>query len=144
MSIDPNNPVVKLCAQGVQAEMQGRVTEAADLYMQAWDSRTNENESCIAAHYVARVQSDVAQALHWNTTALFHAGQVTDDLIAAFYPSLYLNVGKSYEDMGEYEDAKKYYLLGAEKVSLLPDDKLGNMTKDAIKRGLDRIAALQV
>jgi hypothetical protein len=38
MEIDPNNSVVRLCAEGIAAEMQGRWDEATRLYREAWEA----------------------------------------------------------------------------------------------------------
>src|ERR1700747_1626744 len=59
MEIDPNNPVVRLCAGGGAAEMKGRVDEATRLYREAWEAweaRQDDYEACIVSHYLARVQ----------------------------------------------------------------------------------------
>ncbi len=137
--VDPDNEVVKLCAAGIQAEMEGRHSEASRLYIQAWQQRTNDYEACIVAHYMARIQPDAAGMLHWNLEALAHADKVGDESVDAFYPSLYLNVGKAYEDLRDVLNARKYYELGDIKCSILPDNDLGNITRDAIRRGLTRV-----
>ena len=139
MSVDPNNEVVKLCAAGIEAEMAGRHEEARLIYGEAWERRSNDYESCIVAHYVARIQTSPQELLHWNKQALTYADKVGDSSVQSFYPSLYLNVAKAYEDMGDRATAQEYYQLGAEKCSMLPDDQLGNMTRDAIRRGLERV-----
>jgi hypothetical protein len=49
MEIDPNNPVVKLCAEGIAEEIAGRAGEAAKLYEQACEIRSDDYEACIGA-----------------------------------------------------------------------------------------------
>ena len=67
MSImDPNNPVVKLCVAGMQAESEGRRDDARLLFDQAWQASTNDFEACMAAHHVARHQPDAQASFHWN------------------------------------------------------------------------------
>ncbi len=78
MEIDPNNPVVRLCAAGISAEMAGRLDEAAGLYQQAWDARADDYDACIVAHYLARVQRTPSEALRWNQESLRHAEAVND------------------------------------------------------------------
>ncbi len=56
--MDPNNPIVLLCARGIQAEQEGRMTDAHSSYEEAWGARSNDFEGCIAAHYLARTQTD--------------------------------------------------------------------------------------
>ena len=52
--MDPNNPVVQLCAQGMRAESEGRNTDARALFQQAWETATDDYGACVAAHYIAR------------------------------------------------------------------------------------------
>jgi hypothetical protein len=139
--IDPNNPVVKLCAVGIAEEMAGRREEAAKLYQDAWDSRTNDYESCIAAHYVARLQSTPEDTLHWNSEALRFAELANDSALRPFFPSLYLNLGKSHEDLKNPADARKFYLLAVEAADVLPDGEYGATVKRGIRAGLERIAS---
>ena len=68
--------------------------------------------------------------------------KVIEDDIQDFYPSLYLNVGKSYEDLGNWEEARRYYQLGANKTYLLPDTELGKVTSKGIANGIERISAI--
>lgn len=140
MGIDPNNPVVQLCASGIIAEKAGRLDEAAKLYQVAWDAKTNDFESCIAAHYVARVQPTPEDALYWNSEALRFGEQATDEDMSGFFPSLYLNLGKGYEDLGKFADAKRFYLLAENKLSALPNDTYAETVKRGIRNGVERVA----
>ena len=76
MEIDPNNPVVRLCAAGVAAEMQGRLDEATRLYREAWEARQDDYEACIVSHYLARVQRTPNEVLAWNQESLRYADAV--------------------------------------------------------------------
>lgn len=138
MAIDPENPVVQLCAKGIQEEMSGNIVAASALYTQAWEQKTTDYEAAIVAHYMARIQTTTEDVLHWNQQALRHADKVGDDSIHAFYPSLHLNIGKAYEDLGDIAEAIKNYEMGSAKADLLPDDPLGNLTREALARGLER------
>ena len=114
MQIDSNNPVVKLCIQGTQAEFNGDIAQARALYLQAWELAGDDYEACVAAHYVARHQGDPAEEFHWNQEALKRAKASNDERVQAFYPSLYLNMGQSHEKLGDQAAAKHYYDLAAE------------------------------
>ncbi len=109
MSIDLDNPVIKLCLEGTQAEFRGRMDEAQRLYQRAWEISTDDYEACIAAHYVARHQPTLQETLRWNQIALDHAEAAPDDRVGKFYPSLYLNLGRSYERLGDQAEAQRYY-----------------------------------
>ena len=112
--MDPTNPVLQLCIQGTEAEYQHRPDDARALYQQAWNSATDDYEACIAAHYVARFQDTPEETFRWNQEALNRADAVNDERVKAFYPSLYVNMGKSYEELGKVEEAKRFYALAAE------------------------------
>ncbi len=111
--MNPNNPVVKLCVEGTQAEFKGRIDEAKALYRQAWEAAQDDFEACVAAHYVARHQEDPEERLRWNQIALERANAAADDQVRAFYPSLFLNMGQSHQLLGHPEEAKRYYDLAA-------------------------------
>lgn len=109
-----DNLVIQLCVEGTQAEFRGEIEVARALYQQAWEVAQDDFEACIAAHYVARHQADPAQRLHWNQIALDRANAVGDDRVLAFYPSLFLNMGQSFELLGNPDEARRYYDQAAE------------------------------
>jgi hypothetical protein len=111
--MDLDNPVVKLCIEGTQAEFEGRPEDACALYWQAWNARKNDYDACIAAHYVARCQKTAEDIFHWNQEALIRANAIIDDSVREFYLSLYLNMGRSYEMLGNDAEAKRFYGLAA-------------------------------
>lgn len=108
------NPVIKLCIEGTQAEFQGHIEKARSLYQKAWEAAQNDYDACIAAHYVARHQESHDDRLHWNQVALDKAKAITDTSVHEFYPSLFLNMGQSYELLGNVKEAKRYYDLAAD------------------------------
>ena len=140
--MDPNNPVIKLCVEGMQAEAEGRNEDAHNLFMQAWEASTDDYEACVAAHYVARHQS-LEDALHWNQVALMRAEAVGDERVQGFYPSLYLNLGHSYEVLGNLAEAKRHYELAAERVGDLAADPYGKTVRKGIEAGLRRLSMME-
>jgi len=113
MAVESENPVVALCVLGTQAEYAGRLEEARDLYRQAWDAARNDYDACVAAHYMARLQDNPAQALNWNEIALARAEALGDERMSSFYPSLYVNLGRSHELLGNLEQAQTFYQRAA-------------------------------
>ena len=139
LELDRNDPVVKLCAAGIAVELQGRAEDARALYEQAWRERNGDLQSCIAAHYVARLQPTAADNLRWNQVALDHAAALDAAAAAAFMPSLHLNLGKSLEDLGRFEEAGVCYQEAESSLSALPDDGYGDMVRGGVARGQQRI-----
>jgi hypothetical protein len=136
--MDITNPVLKLCLDGIQAETSGVTRLACTFYMQAWDQRKDDYDACVAAHYLARQQETSEGLLHWNMVSLTHAESVSNESVSSFYPSLYLNIGKSYELLGKSEEARKYYQLAATKVSDLTPGSYADIVQQGIQEGLNR------
>jgi rifampin ADP-ribosylating transferase len=140
MQFDPNNHVVKLCAQGMDMEGRGQNDEAAKLFLQAWDEATNDMEKFTAAHYVARHQKTSANKLKWDEIALNFAQSINNDTMKSIFPSLYLNIARCYEDLKDLSNAKKNYDLALSFSQFLSDDGYGKMIMKGINNGLERIA----
>jgi tetratricopeptide (TPR) repeat protein len=139
--MDTNNPVVKLCAAGMQAEAEGRPDEARRLFNQAWAASQDDYDRCVAAHFVARHQDSPPEMLRWNLEALARAEAAGDERVRSFYPSLYLNLGYAYETLGNQAEAKRHYQLAAEKMDGLPPGPYGDVVRDGVVRGLGRVSS---
>jgi hypothetical protein len=138
--IDPQNPVVRYCVEGMEREQEGRHEEALGLFMLAWNQSKDAFERSIAAHYVARHQTTPERALHWNQESLINADAVGDDRVQEFYPSLYLNMGKSHEDLGNLKDARRFYALAADRIGCLPESRLTDIVRRGVTNGMQRTA----
>ena len=136
--MDPNNPVVKLCAQGMEEENKGNPEGAARLFQQAWAQSANDFERCISAHYIARHQPTAELALRWNQEALDCANRDSGG-VPEFLPSLYLNLGKSHEDLGDAEKAGEFYEQAASRITAIPAGAYRDIVQDGINRGLQRV-----
>jgi tetratricopeptide (TPR) repeat protein len=140
MEFDPANNVIKLCAEGMQMEGKGKPEEASKLFFQAWHEAINNLEKFKAAHYVARHQKNVADKLKWDETALQLAQNINNETVQEFFPSLYLNIAKCYENLNDIENAKKNYDKALSYTDFLPDNGYGNIIKGGIIKGLERIS----
>lgn len=134
----PDNPIVKLCLQGMECESSGRLAEALGFFMSAWMQSNDDFERCIAAHYVARHQKEPVNALLWNQRSLDHANGIPDDRVREFYPSLYLNMGKAHEDLGNREAAKRFYQTAKKLLDSLPKGRYSAIVREAVERALLR------
>ncbi|MBB5397714.1 hypothetical protein [Mucilaginibacter sp. AK015] len=139
MQFDPDNNINKLCANGMMLEGEGKQKEAAVLFQQAWDIAINDMERFTAAHYIARQQSSIADKLKWDLTALNLALKISAPEITSVYPSLYLNVGKCFEDLKEFDKANENYQLALKFAPFLPNDGYGDMIRAGINNGLKRV-----
>lgn len=135
MLIDPANPVVALCAEGMALE--GTPDLASERFARAWTIRRDDYDASIAAHFVARHQSTPAATLEWNKRALRHADAVADDRIRAFLPSLLLNVGDSLLANGHTSEALRAAERAKVAVAVLPDDGY----RAFVARGIDGLSS---
>ena len=139
MQFDKNNKIVNLCSEGLVLEGQGLKKEAFRLFQQAWNEASNDFEKFTSAHYVARHQENIKDKLKWDETALNLALKINDENVKGALPSLYLNIGKCYEELNDIQNAKINYELALSFCNLLPEDGYGNLIKGGIENGLDRI-----
>ncbi len=105
---------VELCMASTRAEYAGRLDEARALSRQAWESATNVGDACVAAHYVARYEPDLAERLRWNEIALERAEAAPPQQIAVWLPSLCVNLGRAHEALGHEAQADHYFKRAAE------------------------------
>lgn len=138
-----DNSVVRLCAQGMQAEAEGREADAGTLFRQAWESAGDDYEACVAAHYLARHQPTPQQTLHWNQECLDRADLVGDDRVKGFYPSLHLNMAKAYTDLAEPDSAREHFELAAARIGAVPPGPYADGIRVAVAEGLRSAGAVR-
>jgi rifampin ADP-ribosylating transferase len=122
MEFNPANKVVKLSLQGLQMEEQGKLEEAAKLFLHAWNEAEDDLEKFIAAHYVARHQKNVPDKLQWLETALHFALTINNDSVNSALPKLYSDIANLYDFLNNAEMAQKNYEL-ANLYKVNPSDK---------------------
>lgn len=135
MIFDPDNKIVQLCAKGMELIDD----EAKAVFEQAWTESRTDFEKFVAAHYLARHQDSVEEKLEWDKLALDYALRADDEVSGAL-PSLYLNIAKCYEDLGDKPNAKLNYETALLHSKHLEDDGYGNFVHQGILNGLQRIS----
>ena len=122
MEFDPRNNVIQLCVQGMAMEEKGSLEEARGLFLRAWNEAQNDYEKFIAAHFAARHREHLSDELKWHETALQSALKINDVTVQSAFPSLYSNIARCYEKLGDRENAAKNYEL-ADSFRGTPTDK---------------------
>lgn len=141
--MDPENQVVKLCTQGMQAEGEGRPEVARAFFEQAWAARKDNYDACVAAHFLARHQDDPQAEFKWNKEALDRANAVTDERARDFFSSLYLNLGHSYEVLGNRTEARRHYEMALDKLGDVPDGPYKDIVRNGISGGYQRTESVE-
>lgn len=113
MEFSPNNPVVRLCLQGMALEEKDGPDQAIRVFRQAWSEAIEDLEKFIAAYHVARIQQDAAEKLRWLETALHLALKINDDSVKPALPVLYSEMGKCYELLNSADKAVNFHGLAA-------------------------------
>lgn len=122
MHFNPNNAIIQLCIQGMAMEAKDQQKEANRLFSQAWNEAKNDFEKFIAAYFLARQQKRASDRLKWYETALQFALRIDDDAMKSAYPSLYSNIARSCEELGDANKAKVNYGLASSYLGT-PSDK---------------------
>lgn len=141
MNIDPDNPVVALCAAGMAVD--GDSSAALPLFEQAWLARRDDYDACIAAHFVARHQATPEETLRWNALAVHHAERVPDGRAAEFLPSLYLCLGDALANLGRYTEATDAASAGRAHLADVPNGGYRDFVMNGISRLESRLGNRQ-
>ena len=139
MQFDQNNPVIKLCSEGMEMEGKAKPEEAKRLFELAWSKSKTDFDKFTSAHYVARQQKTIEDKLKWDEIALEHALKLNDENIKGSLPSLYLNIGKGYEDLKKKGKAIENYNLALKYSDALPNNDYGDMIRNGIRNGIARL-----
>ncbi len=111
IKFDPNNAIIKLCMSGMGLEDSGNSEDAITMFHKAWHEATDDYERFIASYHLARIQKSITDKLKWMETSLQCALKINDDNVKSAYSTLYLNIAKCYEELGDSANAKRNYEL---------------------------------
>ncbi|NLL52555.1 MAG: NAD(+)--rifampin ADP-ribosyltransferase [Peptococcaceae bacterium] len=111
IKFDPNNAIIKLCMSGMELEDSGNSEDAITMFHKAWHEAKDDYDRFIASYHLARIQKSISDKLKWMETSLQCALKINDDNVKSAYSTLYLNIAKCYEELGDSENAKRNYEL---------------------------------
>jgi hypothetical protein len=145
------DPVMARIGVALALGQQGRRAEAREAFAAIWADVEGGDplHRLTLAHHMADVQDDAGEELAWDLCALAAAEEVTDERaaavgatgpVAAFYPSLHLNLGEDYRKLGDLPAARRHLDLGSRAAAALDDDGYGSMIKAGLAGLADRLA----
>jgi Tetratricopeptide repeat len=141
--------------QAIALGQQGRRAEARAAFTEIWAevyAGADPLHRCTLAHHMADVQDDPWEELAWDLRALAAAESITDERaaaagatgpVAAFYPSLHLNLAEDHRKLGNLADARRHLELGRQAASVLGDDAYGSMVKGGLAALAERLSAAE-
>lgn len=131
MNCDPDNAVVRLCAEAMAIE--GDAEAARRLFEQAWEIRRDDYDASIAAHFLARHQSTVEDRVRWNAAAVHHAEAIADGRTDELKASLYLNLADAHLAAGDLSASMAALRSAIANVCSLPEGGY----RTFVQRGID-------
>ncbi|MEU5429852.1 hypothetical protein AB0H73_30255 [Streptomyces olivoreticuli] len=146
------DPTMTEIGRGIELGQSGERERARRLFTDLWEAIGPAGDAlhrCALAHSMADVQDDVREELLWDLRALEAADLITDERarqagvpspVAAFYPSLHLNLGEVYRKLGDLDRARDHLARGQAAADELGDDGYGKMIKGGLGRLADRLA----
>jgi hypothetical protein len=138
--------VMVAVGRGIELRVQGERDQARRLFLDLWNKIGGDGgdafHRCAIAHSMADACDDVAQELAWDVRALAAAESLTDSsvaarggsTVAAFYPSLHLNLADCYYRLGDMPAAREHVGRGRTALNALPDDGYSQMIRDGFDR----------
>ncbi len=139
--------VMARIGEAVELGHTGDREDARRRLEELWDDpevQADPLHRCALAHHAADLQLSVIDELAWDLRALEAADQVTAERardhhasldVAAFYPSLHLNLGDAYLRLGDPAGALHHLQRARACVEHLPEDGYGRM----IRAGIDAL-----
>lgn len=152
--MENSDNVMAQIGRGQELAIAGDAEGARHLFAEVWgalgvpEGTRDPLHIVTLAHYMADVQTDPAEELRWDLRALEAADALTDDRaqrhdaslqVAAFYPSLHLNVAAAHLALGHVPEARFHLDRATEESHHLAEDGYGNTIRGAIARLHHRI-----
>lgn len=143
--------VMARIGQAIELSHSGQREQARQLFDVLWEEIGPDGDPLhrvSVAHWMADVQDDLRAELEWDLRAFQAAGEVTDERarhagaaspVAAFYPSLHLNLGEDYRKLGDLDAARRHLQFGQAAAANLGSDEYGTMIRGGLQALADRI-----
>lgn len=147
MSTEQDDPVMTRIGEAVELDRGGDRAAARLRLAEIWETLGPGGDPlhrCALAHHAADVQDDPAEELRWDRRALRAADEIGDGGlldVAAFYPSLHLNLADVLRRLGDVGPAGDHLERARAALGALPDDGYGRMIRGGIDRCAARLAA---
>ncbi|MBZ3905152.1 hypothetical protein [Streptomyces griseiscabiei] len=147
------DPVMDAIARAVTSGRAGDVDSARRRLLDLWATigvTGDPLHRCALAHHLADLHpADPARALAWDVRALDAADAATERRVqahdarlrlAAFYPSLHLNLADGYRRLASFEAAAEHIEAARRHTPHLAGDAYGDLLRTAIEEVAEAVA----
>lgn len=142
---DEDHDLMKLIRKAGRLHEEGRDSDAQAVYLDVWkqaDKPEDDYHACMAAHMLGVMETSLDEKLRWHVESLERANRVQDRRrTAGFYPSLYGNLGYVHRQLGNRDEALRYYRLASEHLGVLKDDAYGRSVREGTIQALTELLA---
>lgn len=141
------DPVMERITALIALSHSGSRAEAAAGFGALWPELSEPFHRCVLAHYAADVQEDPHAELEWDRRALEAADEVEPGRaeahhpalrLAAFYPSLHLNLAESHRRVGALAEAREHLAAAQDRLHALDGADEGYAA--TLRGGVERLA----
>jgi hypothetical protein len=144
--------VMTRVGEGIALSQAGNRAAARSLFDELWEQVGGDGDPlhrCAVAHWMADLQDDPADELHWDLLALTAADSLTavrateggvTTPVSAMYPSLHLNIADAYLRLHDEDRARQHLARGLASAKALPDDGYGQMIRSGLARLAERLS----
>jgi hypothetical protein len=148
MTIDPVMSAIHIAIAALQ---RGERAQARQQFQTIWTQIAADPEpfhECTLAHFMADAQDDLVDECAWDLRALDAALRCPESAardhhdslsIAAFLPSLHLNLADDYFRLGDLQASRRHLDAGRAASVGLPDTPYAGMIRGGLDRLVDRL-----
>ncbi len=143
-SVSPSVEVRYCLERGRTFNSANRQSEALPLFNQAWQIATEAKLDYLAvdaAHMLAIAEPDYEKQVEWNKRGLDYIEQSNQEDAKKWYGAIYNNLGWTYHDMGDYDNALAIFeksLAWRESQGNLKTTRIAKYTLARTLRSLER------
>lgn len=107
----PENPIIRLCLQGMAMDAEGKQEAADAFFRQAWEEAAEDSGRFYAAFFLSRRQTEVLERKAWLDRALKLALGAGNPSVESALPTVYTELSTCSAELGDSANAEDYARL---------------------------------
>ena len=139
MEFRDSNDHSRLYVKAYLLESEFDYKEAKKKYELLWSLSYDDYDRYFLARILAAYQNSFEDQLDWWLTALEYWVKLDREAFEGVLPSLYFEIGETYENLMDFKNAKAHYLLGSSFLKYLPGGDMAKWVIEALADGIERM-----